>query len=337
MTTLVAFASLPFGLRGGLYEVSTPTGLVEVRVSDVRYQPFLMISSRPELAQTLPDRGIGAGFTTYTWYDHPFVLRAAFGRNVAALGSINSSATIVSPLPNELDLGDTRSLNLARDGFAEIALYALNNLVAAVRRLAHLYHVVDLQRDDIHITVRTDSGHVLYEDPLQAELIRQEEAHSEAFDLLMEAPEWYADLHDLLQREDPVALADELLIEAERALLQRFPRQAIATCHTAIEAATSALLTLGMTRHRVPAAEIADLLATRSLPYKLDALLRKHTGFGLKRDNHALWQQFTRLTELRNDVVHRGEVPSARDAEFALQATRQVLSWLDMVRQRNKP
>jgi hypothetical protein len=336
MTTLVAFASLPFGLRGGTYEVNTPVGLVQVRVSDMHFRPFLTVSARSEMTQDIPPMGIGAGFTSYTWYDHPFVLRTIFGHDMAALGSINSAATVISPLPDQIRLDDDQALDLVRDGFAELSLTALNNLVAVVRHLAHLHHVVDLQRDDIDITVRADDGTVLLEDPLQDELIQREEAHSEIFDLFQESAEWYAELQEILQREEPVALADELLIEAERALLQRFPRQAIATCYTAIEAGISALLTYGMKRQGVSDREIAHSLTARSLPYKLDSLLRKYTGFSLRHHNRTLWQRFGQLTEWRNDVVHRGTIPSAHEADLALQTTRQLLSWLAMVRQRNR-
>ena len=127
-----------------------------------------------------------------------------------------------------------------------------------------------------------------------------------------------------------------MLIEAERALAQRFPRQAIATCHTAIEAACSSLLTGAMQHRGHPDYEIDELLATKSLTSKLDPLLRRHTGFGLKRANLRLWQEFNDLKDLRNDIVHRGRTPDAADAAEAIATTRNVLSWLAMVRQRNR-
>ena len=51
------------------------------------------------------------------------------------------------------------------------------------------------------------------------------------------------------------------LIEAERALKQRFPRQAIATSHSTIEAAASALPTRCMQRRDLPDEEIDEALS----------------------------------------------------------------------------
>lgn len=335
MPALVAFASLPFGLQGGLYQIRSADELVDVHITDLRFSPFLTITSRPELAQSIPARGQGEGFTTYTWYDHPFVLRVVFGRNVASLGSINSCATIAQPLPAGFDLENGSGIDDERRVFSEMALGALNNLIAVVRRKARLYHVFDLRRDDIDVTVRRDDGGVLLEDPLQAELIEEEEAQSERFDLLQQDAQWYEELATRLREPEPVGLAEDLLIEAERALSQRFPRQAIATCHTAIEAATSALLTRGMKRRGRSDGEIDDLLPTKSLTSKLAALLARYTGFSLKRDNRALWNAFNELNDMRNDIVHRGNRPSDRHAEMAIDVTRELLGWLTMVRHRN--
>ncbi|MBN1402789.1 MAG: hypothetical protein JXA74_18245 [Anaerolineae bacterium] len=336
MPALVAFASLPFGLRGEVYSVQTSKGLVDVHVSELSFTPFISISSRPELAQSLPEGGAGEGFTSYTWYDHPFVLRVVFGRNVAALGSINSCATIVRPLSAELNLASDAALERIRAPFAELALEAFNNLIAIVRYKAHLYHISDLRRDDIDITVRSEQGELLRDDPLQDDLLEQEQAQTETFDLLEQDQAWYQELAQALAKEQPLGLADDLLVEAERALTQRFPRQAIATCHTAIEAAASALLTQGMQKRGLADREIDHQLSTRSLTSKLEVLLRRYTGFSLKRDNHALWRAFSELNDLRNDTVHRGEPPVDADAEFAIHVTRDLLAWLDLVRQRNR-
>jgi hypothetical protein len=336
MATLVAFASLPFGLRGGVYEICTSAGTVSVHVSELQFNPFLAISPRPELAQSIPSRGQGEGFTSYTWYDHPFVLRVVFGRNVASLGSINSCATIVEMLPSEDILHDEEALAAQRRDFAERSLTAFNNLISVVRRKAKLYHVFDLRRDDIDLTVRREDGTILREDPLQSKLIREEEAQADTFDLMQYEDAWYEDLGTLLANEEPVGLAEDLLIEAERALAQRFPRQAIATCHTAIEAAASALLTRGMLKQDHPDDQIDFVLSTRSLTSKLDVLLRQHTGFSLKRHNRELWRAFNQLNDLRNDIVHRGKEPTTEDAAFAIQVARDLLRWLNMVRQRNK-
>jgi len=299
MPALVAFASLPFGLRERVYDVNTPQGTMRVHISGLRFTPFLTITSRPELAQIIPKNGQGEGFTTYTWYDHPFVLRVVFGRNVASLGSINSSATIVERLEKGFDIYDETAMGTRRDAFAAQALTALNNLISAVRRKARLYHVFDLRRDDIDISVRDDDGSLLLEDPLHAKLIQEEEEESERFDLANKTDVWYAELGRALEREEPVGLADELLIEAERALAQRFPRQAIATCHTTLEAAASIVLTYGMRRRGLEDREIDHILVTRSLTSKLEILLRRYTGFSLKRDNHELWRRFNELNELR--------------------------------------
>jgi len=336
MASIVAFASLPFGLRGGVYKVKTVYGKHEVHVSEQGFSPFLNVCSRPELMQSLPASGLGEGFTTYTWYDHPFVLRVAFGRNVAALGSISSCATLALPVPPEVDASDLTRVAPLRERFCDEALAVLNRLIYVVRRRARIYHVLDLSREDIDITVRDDHGYLLHDDPLQEDLIRQEEAESERLDLLHRDDDWYRTLEKEIVQHRPNDLASDLLIEAERALTHRFPRQAIATCCTAIEAASSWLLTRAMKRRDLPDYEIDELLATKSLTSKLDPLMRRHTGFGLKRANLKLWDSFGDLKDLRNDIVHRGRTPTMVDATQALATTRKVLSWLAMVRQRNR-
>jgi len=335
MATLVAFASLPFGLKGGEYRIATPAETLTAHVSELRYNPLITITSRPELAQTIPANGEGEGFTSYSWYDHPFVLRVLFGRNVASLGSINSYASILRPLPNDLDLDDA-ALEAKREEFAELALAGLNNLIAAVRHKARLYHVFDLRREDIDVSVRREDGTVLIEDPLQASLSKKEEEDNASLDLLHQGDDWYLELMATLQEPEPVSLGDSLMMEAERALLQRFPSQTIATCHTAIETAASALLTKRMSRRNVPDEEIDYVLSTKSLTAKLDVLMQTYTGFSLKRDNHLLWNSFNTLNDLRNDVAHRGKRPSAADAQFAINTARQLLRWLEGVRLRNK-
>jgi hypothetical protein len=336
MATLVAFASLPFGLKGGDYEIKLPTGMVAAHVSELRFSPLLTITSRPELAQMIPSSGEGEGFTSYSWYDHPFVLRVLFGRNVASLGSINSYVSIVRPLPEALNLSDSAALEAEREEFGDLALMALNNLIAVVRHRAKLYHMFDLRRDDIDISVRREDGTVLHGDPLQDTLTRKEEQDTTTFDLVHESSDWYLELRALLLEPEPVSLSDNLMMEAERALLQRFPGQAIATCHTAIETAVSVLLTRRMSRRGVPDGEIDYVLSTKSLTAKMDVLLQTYAGFSLKRDNHALWNSFNRLNDLRNDAAHRGRRSSADDAQYAIDTARELLRWLEMVRVRNR-
>jgi len=333
MATLVAFAGLPFGLREDVYEVKTPLETVRVHVSAQRYTPVVTITSRPELAQSIPADGLGDGWTSYTWYDHPFVLRVAFGRNVASLGTLNSCATIARSLPDGQDLDRASELI---EPFGEVALTALNNLIAVVRRKARLYQVFDLRREDIDISIRDDDGKLLREDPMHAALVQQEQHQADSFDLVQQSSGWYQEVGDALQVPEPVSLAQDLLMEAERALGQRFPRQAIATSHTAIETAASRLLNRGMTRRGIPDDEIDHVLSTKSLIAKLDVLLRTYCGFSLKRDNHGLWKRFNQLSDMRNDIVHRGKRPSNSDAELAILIAREVVSWLAMVRQRNK-
>jgi hypothetical protein len=335
MPNLVAFASLPFGLLGGIYDVRPSLGSVRIHVTDLGFNPFLTVAPRPELARALPEHGIGEGFTSYTWYDHPFVLRTVFGHNVASLGSINSTATIVQFIP-PWEAAPESALAGKRDEFAAIALGALNNLVAAVRQQARLYHVFDLERSDIDLTVRDDQGNILEEDPLGDDLIRSEEARSEVFDLLAQDDAWYGRLRDILSRAEPVGLADDLLIEAERALGQRFPRQAIASAYTALEAGVSSMLTARMSQSGQPDAEIDYLLSTKSLIYKLDAMLRRYYSFSLKHDHRNLWDRFGHLTEMRNDIVHRGRQPQPGDAEYAIAAAGDILAWLAFVRDRKR-
>jgi len=333
MPTLVAFAGLPFGLREGLYDIRTPSETVRVHISAQRYSPVVTVTSRPELAQAIPANGLAEGWTTYTWYDHPFVLRVAFGRNVASLGTLNSCATIAHPLPESQRIDQ---VDVLIEPFGELALLALNNLIAVVRRRARLYQIHDLRREDIDISIRGDDGRMLREDPLQAALVQQEQHQTESFDLVEQPDAWYQEIEDSLQVAEPVSLAQDLLMEAERALAQRFPRQAIATSHTAIETAASSLLNRGMVRRNIPDDEIDHVLSTKSLVAKLDVLLRTYAGFSLKLDNHNLWKRFNLLSDMRNDIVHRGKRPSSGDAELSIAIAREVLSWLGMVRQRNK-
>jgi hypothetical protein len=335
MPVLVAFASLPFGLREGTYTIETSHGPITAHISARRYQPFFSVGPQAELAESIPPNAVGDGLTTYTWYDHPFVLQVVFGPNVAALGSINSGATVVEPL-DEATLEKPQALDALRESFCARALEAMNNLVAVVRRQGHIYHLFDLRRDDIDLTVRSDDGAVLLEDPLQEDLIRKEMAHSETFDLVSRSDAWYRELSHALKDEQPVDLADELLIEAERALMQRFPRQAIATCHTALEAASSSLLTGAMLLRGVDDHQVDQMLSTRNLTSKLGPLMGRYCGYNLRNENRTLWQGFGRVNDLRNDIVHRGYRPTHDDAEQALRITRSLLRWLRMVRQRNK-
>ncbi len=328
MPILVAFASLPFGLRGGAYEVTTESETVTVHVSELRYNPFLTVASRPELAQMIPQHGHGGGFTSYTWYDHPFVLRVTFGRNVASLGSINSCATVVQQLPPDVDFDDEAAVGPLRSAFAARALEALNNLIAVVRRGARLYHVFDLRREDVQISIRDDQGGILRDDPLEPMLQKRDAEQTERFDLLERDDAWYEGVTESLRKPKPVSLADDLLIEAERALVQRFPRQAIATCHTAMETGAASILTRGMRRRGIKDRQIDELLSTRSLASKLDILLLTYTGTSLRRHNRPLWKVVNELGDLRNDIVHRGRRPVPADAEFALRTARELLDWL---------
>ena len=336
MAALVAFASLPFGLRGGEYLVRTSTGEFTVYVSPLEYNPIITITSRPELAQSIPRDGRTEGFTSYTWYDHPFVLRVLFGRNVASLGAISSYATIVQPLEDSLELSDELALRSIRRRFAQRALDALNDLIAVVRKRARLYHVADLRREEIDVTVRDERGSILHEDPLQNTVIEEQRQEGERFDLLGQSDDWYRELNETLGQAEAVTLAQDLLTEAERALTQRFTRQAIVTCHTALETAVSALLTRGMRRRNMPDKQIDYLLSTRNLVSKLDGLLRKYTGFSLKHHNHPLWEGFIVLNDLRNDIAHRGAPASDEDASRAVEVAQNLLQWLEMVQGRNQ-
>jgi hypothetical protein len=335
MPVLVAFASLPFGLREGTYAIETSQGTITAHISGQRYQPFLYVGDAQDAGHSLCLDELGDDVTTYTWYDHPFVLRVVFGANMAALGSINSGVTVVEPVEQAL-LEEPQKLASLRDEFVARALEAMNNLVAVVRRQGHLYHLFDLRREDIDLTVRNDDGAVLIEDPLQDDLIRAEVAHSETFDLVSRNEAWYRELGRALGEAQPVDLADELLMEAERALAQRFPRQAIATCHTALEAASSALLTGAMLLRGVADHQVDQMLSTRNLTSKLGPLMGRYCGYNLRNENRRLWQGFGQVNDMRNDIVHRGYRPTHEDAEQALRITRNLLRWIRMVRERNR-
>ncbi|MHB1356485.1 MAG: hypothetical protein ACYCZF_10970 [Anaerolineae bacterium] len=330
---LVAFASLPFGLRGGAYEVRTNLGIVSIIVSELSFNPFVTLAARSVVSKPIPHHGQGEGFLSYTWYDHPFVLRVTFGPGVASLGSINSSATIIHHLPDNFDLDAQHSFSVQHEEFAATSLEALNNLITIMRRQARLYHLHDLSRGDIQVTIRDDNGNIVVEDPMEKQLAQEEEPAA-SLDLLDRDDSWYGALHSALQTNAPDDLADDLLMEAERALTERFPRQAIATCHTVLETAVSALLTYGMSRRGLASGAIDDLLTSRSLAAKLDSLLETYTSYSLKRHNRPVWQRYNQLSDLRNDIVHRGRAPTNDDAAFALQVTREILAWLSFVKSR---
>ncbi|NLG27322.1 MAG: hypothetical protein GX557_05395 [Chloroflexi bacterium] len=336
MVALVAFASLPFTLRPGQYGVRTARGLTRVQVAANRFDPFLAVAARPELVAQLPGDGQGEGFASYTWYSHPFVLRVLFGRSVAAMGAVNSYATISQQLDAGVSLEDEPTLLRRVDAFADAALETLNTLIARVRRSGRIYHVSDLRRDEIHITVRDEAGLVLREDPLQASMTQEEQEQDSGVDLRTRDDGWYHELEASLDRAGSDSLALELVMEAEMALARRFPRQAVTTCYTTVETAASDLLTKGMRRRGVPEPEIDDLLATRNLASKLDSLLVRYTGFSLKRDQRNLWKAFTELMALRNNVVHRGGRVSEAAARTTLQTTYELLDWLATVSSRNK-
>lgn len=336
MVAFVAFASLPFTLRAGDYPVRTAEGSAIVQVAANRFDPFLAVAARPELAQSLPVDGQAEGWSSYTWYSHPFVLRAIFGRNVAAMGAINSYATLRQPLAGPYDPTDEPALLRQMSAFAEAALGTLNALIAVVRRSARIYHVSDLRRDEIHVTLRDDDGSLLHEDPLSASMTQEEEEQDSGVDLVGRDDAWYAALQSTLEQGERDSLANELVMEAEMALSRRFPRQAVTTCYTTLETAASALLTKGMRRRGLPDDEIALLLSSKNLASKLDSLLARYTGFSLKRDQRLLWKPFCDLMELRNEVVHRGGRVSEEAARATLKTTYELLRWLDTVSSRNK-
>ncbi|MCE5257871.1 MAG: hypothetical protein LLG44_02295 [Chloroflexi bacterium] len=336
LNNLVAFTSLPFGIRGGNYELTTPSGQVTIIITDLTFNPFVTLASRPFRAGALPQNGHGEGFISYTWYDHPFVLRVTFGHGLASLGSINSLGTIVQHLPESFDLNDVQATSALREAFTNSSLEAFNQLIAVMRRQARLYHLHDLTRADIQITVRNENGQVVADDPLEGQLAHDEEQPTSSLDLMDRDETWYQDLRQELLTNEPIDLADDLLMEAERALSERFPRQALATCHTVLETAVSSLLTVGMTKRGLPSAAIDDLLLNRSLAAKLDSLLETYTSYSLKRHNRPLWLLFNQLSDLRNDAVHRGHNTTRSEAEFALQVTRDILAWLAFVRSRLK-
>jgi hypothetical protein len=331
---LAAFASLPFGLRGGTYEVRTLQGMVSVIISELSFNPFITMAARSMVAKPMPHHGQGEGFLSYTWYDHPFVLRVTFGPGIASLGSINSCATIVLRLPDDFSLDNQDAFTHQHEEFATSSLEILNNLIAIVRRQAKLYQLHDLSRGDIQVTIRDESGNIVAEDPLEKQLAQEEEQPAASLDLLDRDDAWYDTLHAALQTNAPTELADDLLMEAERALTERFPRQAIATCHTVLETAVSALLTYGMSRRGLASSAIDDLLTSRSLAAKLDSLLETYTSYSMKRHNRPVWKRYNQLSDLRNDIVHRGRTPTHDDAAFALQVTREILAWLAFVKTR---
>jgi len=336
VVAFVAFASLPFTLRAGEYTVRTAEGAATVQVAANRFDPFLAVTARPELAQSLPVDGQGDGWASYTWYSHPFVLRAIFGRNVAAMGAINSYATVSQPLRAACDPSDEPALLRQMSVFADSALQTLNALIAVVRRSARIYHVSDLRRDEIHVTLRDDDGRLLHEDPLPASMTQEEQEQDSGVDLVGRDDAWYASLQATLEQGERDSLANELVMEAEMALSRRFPRQAVTTCYTTLETAASTLLTKGMRRRGLSDDEIAHLLSTKNLASKLDSLLARYTGFSLKRDQRPLWNLFTDLMELRNDVVHRGGRVSEDEARATLKTTYELLHWLGTVSSRNK-
>ncbi len=331
MSHLVAFASLPFGMRGGEYPISLGHTRVVVRVAEQCFNPFLSVTSRPELAQNLPHDRFDDRFTSYTWYDHPFLLQVIFGRNVAALGSVSSMATVVKPLPASVMRADARELDRRMEAFARVAMRAYNKLIAAVRRRAHLYQLLDLAREDVEITIRDDVGALLRRDPVEVVVAERQAREAESFDLVDRDDEWYAGLREQLASSGEGNLAEELLLEAERALAQRFARQSVATCYSALEAATAALLTVRMKGRGRSDREIDATLAGKGLASKLDSLLRTYTGYSLRRDNRDLWHEFYDLLALRNDVVHRGVYPSNARAREAIRITRNAMDWLNMV------
>lgn len=333
---LVAFTSLPFGIRGGNYELTTPRGQTVILITDRTFNPFITLASRPFQVPPIPPDGQGEGFISYTWYDHPFVLRVTFGPGIASLGSINSLATIVQHLPESFDIDEPGSNLALRDEFTDSSLEAFNQLIDVMRRKARLYHLRDLIRADIQITIRDENGRVIVDDPLEGKLAEETENPTSSLDLTDRPDAWYQEVRQELLASEPADLADELLMEAERALAERLPREALATCHTVLETEVSSLLTAGMTKRGLPSTAIDDLLMSRSLAAKLDSLLETYTSYSLKRHNRSLWQQFNQFSIMRNDAVHRGHKTTDDEARFALQVTRDILAWLSFVRSRLK-
>ena len=79
MPLLVAFASLPFGIRERSYTVSAESGPLTVHVSEQQFSPLIAVGTQPSAEDPSALFGDDVITTTYTWYDHPFVLRVMFG------------------------------------------------------------------------------------------------------------------------------------------------------------------------------------------------------------------------------------------------------------------
>ncbi|NLX42435.1 MAG: hypothetical protein GXY79_03045, partial [Chloroflexi bacterium] len=102
MPLLVAFASLPFGIRERTYTVHGTSGQLTVHVSEQKFSPLIAVSPSGSATDDAPPTDPWS--TTYTWYDHPFVLQVIFGVDHATLGSINSTATVIRRLAEGIAL-----------------------------------------------------------------------------------------------------------------------------------------------------------------------------------------------------------------------------------------
>ena len=79
--------------------------------------------------------------------------------------------------------------------------------------------------------------------------------------------------------------------------------------------------------------DIGEFLKNNGLPNKLDLVLKLLYKFDIKSATD-LWEGFRRMNNVRNGVVHAGEIASDTDAEKAIDTSKKVI---ELIGSLNRP
>jgi HEPN domain-containing protein len=122
-----------------------------------------------------------------------------------------------------------------------------------------------------------------------------------------------------------------LLADAENLFTLGQYGSAVVMAHSAVDAAVSAFVSRQFKLKGLSEKDIRGFLINNALPAKLDLVLRLLFDFNLK-DDIRLWESFTRMNSLRNDIVHRGDLADDSEVENAIETSRKITELIGQFR-----
>ena len=134
--------------------------------------------------------------------------------------------------------------------------------------------------------------------------------------------------------EPPMAeilLADAVYLAAEQ---HPDPGRAVLTAAIALEVRVKEVLREGASPEALP---VVDLMLNgyRDWPQPAAALLDKAMkavlGHSLRDEQREIYQQVDRLFQVRNEIAHKGTIPSSKDASDLVDNARAAFAWLGTV------